>query len=92
MPIYKIRKRGTTFYSSGVVNSVRWGATKSFLVRFNGKGKEWTQEKNLKAHLLKCMQSGIKMDDWEVVEVIYQPTKPILDWFDQKMLVQVLKK
>lgn len=91
MPIYKIRNKENGFYSNGIVRQTGWGANKGYDVTFNYKGKEWTEEKNLKNHLLKCMKSGIKMDTWEVVEVVYHPTKPIMDWFDHKMLIKVMK-
>lgn len=91
MPIYKIRNNANAGYSNGIVRQTGWGPHKAYTVTFNSKGKEWLDEKNLKSHLLKCMKNGIKMDNWEVVEVVYHPTKPIMDWFDQKMLVKVMK-
>lgn len=91
MPIYRIRNKENGLYSNGIVRQVGWASNKRFDVTFNYKGKEWTDEKLLQNHLLKCMKSGIKMDTWEVVEVVYNPTKPIMDWFDHKMLIKVMK-
>lgn len=91
MPIYRIKDKESGLYSNGIVRQTGWHSNQGYDVTFNSKGKEWTEEKNLKNHLLKCMKSGVKMDNWEVVEVVYHPTKPIMDWFDQKMLVKVMR-
>ena len=90
--VYKIR--WWMSYSNGIINECYTGdySKKSYSVNWSTrKGKEWTSEKNLKAHLLKCLQRGINISEWEVLELRYHPTKPINDWVDAKMLCKVLK-
>jgi hypothetical protein len=91
---FKIRKKDFgSYYSHGVINTHYDSATKirTPFVKWSSKGKEWTSEKNVKDHLLKFIQLGGTVDDWEVIEVIYHPTRPIEDWIDDKMLMKVLK-
>lgn len=88
---YKIRDVSTGLYSQGIVRQVGWGNDKRYDVDFTRKGKEWAEKRTVKTHLLKCMTNGVKIDTWEVVEVTYTPLEPILSWFDQKMLIKVMK-
>jgi hypothetical protein len=80
-------------YSKGVVMGGwdRQFEHKTFYINWGKKGKEWTSEKTLKTHLLKCAQCGILDSTWEILEVKYHPTKPVNDWIDQKMLLKILK-
>jgi hypothetical protein len=87
---YKI-KNDLGMFSHGIIQS-RWRPEGTYYyVRFTGKGKDWTSEQNVKAHLLKCAQKGILEDTWEVVQVVHQPTKPLEEWVDQKMLMKIIK-
>lgn len=88
---YKIRIKGSSSYSNGVINVYRDGAKKFPQCNWNKKGKEWADEKNVKAHLLKYVSLGGDIGNWEVVEVVYHPTKPIDEWVDAKMLMKVLQ-
>jgi len=90
MPIYKIR-RGTSF-SHGVITSSRWNGKTEYNVKWSKRGKEWTTEKAVKDHLIKAVSVGISMADWEILELVYNPTKPIEEWVDAKMLMTILKK
>jgi len=91
---YKIRNTKTGSFSNGVVNVWTDSKTgkKEMLLNWSKKGKEWTTERALKNHLLKVISTMGMPKDWEIVQVTYQPTKPISEWVDAKMLMQVLKK
>lgn len=65
--------------------------TAIFDVTWSRKGKVWTNEKLLKAHLLKYTIANGLPSDWEVLEVTEIPTKPMNEWVDAKMLVKLLK-
>ena len=88
--IYKIRHTVTGQFSHGVVQARC--RDRDACVKWSRKGKEWTSEKNVKAHLTKAIGAGVNMANWEILELQYLPTKPINDWFDAKMLVKLLKK
>lgn len=90
---YMIRDTKTGAYSSGFVINGYDFTTKSrkYVVRFKERGKIWTSEKLIKKHLLNCALKKVNMDTWEVIEVKYLPTKPIFEWFDEKMSIQLLK-
>ncbi len=90
---YKIRIKGSSSYSNGVINVYRDTVTKKSFpeCKWNRKGKEWADEKNVKAHLTKYVSLGGSISTWEVVEVVYHPTKPIDDWVDAKMLMKILQ-
>ena len=90
---YKIRK-ANGWFSHGVITERRWHSdnTKIYHIRWSGKGKEWSSEKTVKDHLLKCAQKGILEETWEVIQVVHQPTKPISEWIDAKMLMKIIKK
>ena len=91
---FKIRRTsfpGEYEYSKGIIQS-NWSDQK-YNVRWTIKGgKEWVLEKLVNDHLLKCVQKGIDISAWEVIEVVHLPMKPINEWFDEKMLMKVLKK
>ena len=88
--MYKIRsKTNLSYFSHGVITK-GYNNNQSF-INWSSKGKVWTTEKNVKAHLLKCIQSGIDISRWEVIEVVYSPTKPMDEWVDAKMLMAILK-
>lgn len=89
--VWMIRNTITGRYSNGIIN---FGAQGPY-VGWSKRGKQWTQEKYLKAHLLKYAQSSSSCDwstTWEVVEIVEKPTKPIDDWFDVDMVLKILKK
>lgn len=96
--IFRIRKlvSNSYVYSLGSISSkyVRdsqneW--TEVYYVEWSTtKGKLWKNEKLLSAHLLKAMTHGIDIAEWEIVEVVERPTKPINEWVDANMLMQVL--
>jgi hypothetical protein len=89
---FKIRRPCGDF-SKGAVTS-DWDSinnTKTYKVTWDKNGKEWCTEKTLKSHLMKCAKCGILDQSWEILEVKYHPTKPIDEWIDQKMLIQILK-
>lgn len=88
MSEYMIRNSETKQFSGGII---RRGWQKSHYVNFKARGKVWTTETLLKQHLLKCFQQNVKMENWEIVEVQYVPTKPIEEWVDGKMLLKILK-
>ena len=54
-------------------------------------GKEWSSEKTLKAHLLKCIEKRVDMSGWEIMEFTQQPSKSLNDWCDAKMTMAALK-
>jgi hypothetical protein len=85
--VYKIRdKRG--LFSHGVMLKDYKGKP---YVKWSIKGKEWKTEKAVRDHLFKWI-TAVGIPDWEVVKVTYEPTKPLQDWFDSKMLVAILKQ
>lgn len=86
---YKIRIKGTHSYSHGVI--VRTWADQGWKVRWSSKGKEFPNERSITNHLMKAASKGI-LGNWEIIEVIHQPTKPLEEWIDQKMLMKILKK
>lgn len=92
---FKIKHRETGLFSHGIIQK-GWqydhvGKKYTYNVQFSARGKEWTNETLLKKHLLQCAQKGVKWNEWEIIEVVHTPTKPISDWFDQKMLYKVIK-
>lgn len=88
---FMIRNTVTGKYSRGIINkgygtsSVNWDAKR---------GKVWTKEKYLKDHLLNyALQCGTDaFDTWEIVEIVEQPTRPVMDWLDASMTLKLLKK
>ena len=92
--VFKIRIKGTNSYSNGTINLLYDRETKKKHpeVNWTRKGKEWTNEKNVKAHLLKFVSNGGDIGNWEVVEVVYAPTKPIDEWVDTVMLMKILQQ
>ena len=87
MTIYKIRNKAG-FFSKGRITT---GYNGKPTVQFSKQGKEWTTEKAVKDHLIKWI-SEAGVPDWELVTVTYEPTPPIQDWFDDKMLASLLKR
>jgi len=90
--IYKIRKKGTKMYSRGRVSATGLRGKRVYGVRWKANGKEWPSEKALKAHLLKCIEQGVDMDGWEIMEFTQQPSKAFNDWCDAKMTMARLKR
>jgi hypothetical protein len=92
-PEYMIRNTLNNLFSNGIVRpSFDWiRHCSKFEVRFNERGKIWRSEKLLKQHLLKCVKKRIPTEHWEIVEVQYTPTKPLYEWFDEKMTLSLLK-
>lgn len=84
---YKIRNTKTGQYSHGNISV--W--QKKMYIKWSAKGKEWTNEKNLRAHLLKCATLDGIPTDWEVIEIKHVATKPIEEWIDNEMLMKLLK-
>ena len=89
--VYKIRHGGS--FSNGTINMVYDRETKKKHpeVNWSRKGKEWSNEKNIKDHLLKWISNGGSVTGWEVVEVVYSPTRPMDEWIDPAMLMKVLQ-
>lgn len=89
--LYKIRDEHGHF-SQGIIRETGWYDKQKWRVKFTPRGgKIWTDEKLIKNHLLKCAQRGIPYGTWEIIEVVYNPTKPVVDWFDSLMLAKVIK-
>jgi len=90
--IYKIRIKGTTSYSRGRVQAL-YGPNKpkAYGVTWKANGKEWTSEKLLKGHLLTCIEKGVDMSRWEIMEFTQQPSKSLNEWCDAKMTMAMLK-
>lgn len=84
---YKIRSKGGLF-SHGVMLKDYAGR---MYVKWSPKGKEWKTEKAVRDHLLKWIKAN-GVPDWEIVRVVYEPTMPIQDWVDAKMLVALIKQ
>lgn len=91
--VYKIYNKVTGSFSNGIIMTEYDGKSKKKIpyVRFGKKGKEWSNEKNVKDHLLKYVSLGGSVANLEVVELRYHPTKPIDDWIDAKMLMKILQ-
>lgn len=90
MPQYQIRNSTTGLFSHGVLTNQYWRGGTTVL-KWSVHGKQWKTEKSLKNHLLKCAQQKVDMSGWEIVELFYRPTKPVDEWFDSKMLRDLLK-
>lgn len=83
---YKIR-RGS-YFSNGIITQQY--RDDQYTVKWSKKGKEWTSEKLLKAHLTKWIElTGSIPADWEIFELHYE-TKPVMDWIDNNMLAKIL--
>ena len=91
--IYKIRMKGTKSYSRGRVES-RSGhdGISIYGVNWKANGKEWSSEKLLKKHLLTCIEKGVDITGWEIMEFTQQPCKSMNDWCDAKMTYAMLKR
>ncbi len=67
---YRICKRDPNTdkieYSNGIVR--KWGDNHYVIFR-RTTNKVWKDLKALQAHLIKCVECGINMDDWVVLEV-----------------------
>lgn len=90
--IYKIHNKVTKLYSNGVILPNWRRGSKYYVVTFGKRGKEWTDEKLLKNHITKVLTKMKWNPDWEIVEVQYFPTKPIDEWVDGPMLLELMKK
>jgi hypothetical protein len=87
---YKIRRAGSNMFSCGAIYTNSTKQTGEVVVQWSKKGKEWTTEKLLKAHLTKCIEmTGGVPSNWEIFELTYNAT-PIEEWIDNKMLVKIL--
>jgi len=75
-------------YSRGRVEKQRNG---NYSVNWKRNGKEWATEKALKKHLLTCIEKGVDMKGWEIMEFTQQPSRAMNEWFDSKMTMAVLK-
>lgn len=89
MPNYQIRKKGSEIYSNGIIT--RSSFSQKLSVTWSAKGKTWKTEKAVKDHLLKYIKKVGPINDFEIVEVVLSPTKPIEDWVNPKMLMEILK-
>ena len=85
---YKI-KRGDQF-SQGAISIPSWGQRAAF-VKWSKKGKVWSSERLLVAHLVKAITSGLNVEDWEIVEIGERPTKGLLDWLTANDLMKIIK-
>jgi len=97
MSSYKIRRIDDGRFSHGVVTHRRpfvFGSAGEIRhdVKWSSKGKVWNTEKAVKSHLTIALQFGLPIAQWEIVEVVLLPTKPMDEWIDAKMLLKVLKK
>ncbi len=86
--IYKIRMKDSKSYSRGRVERKY---DKTYGVNWKANGKEWATEKALKKHLLTCIQKGVDMAGWEIMEFTQQPSKTLNEWCDAKMTFAMLK-
>ena len=91
--IYKIKDKKTGLYSHGSVNGYDYPNFKSVSerIKWSRKGKEWTSEKLVKDHLLKCIGYGGIPSSWEIMEFTQQPSRELNEWMDAKMTMAVLK-
>lgn len=86
--VFKIRNQAGQF-SHGVINKQRH--TGKWFINWSNHGKQWKTEKAVKAHLAKALKLVSGVASWEIIQVTYSSTKPIEDWVDDKMLVDILK-
>ena len=92
---WMIRLKGTHTYSKGAIRSSYSSAHdgKFYYVDWTSKkGKVWSTEAALKEHLLKYTKLAGMPTEWEVTEITEAPSKPIEDWFDEKMTLKLLKR
>ena len=90
LTIYKIRLKGTNSYSRGRVEGRRDGK-QFYSVNWKQNGKEWATEALVKKHLMTCIEKGVDMTGWEIMEFTQQPSKSMNEWFDAKMTFAVIK-
>lgn len=90
--IYKIRIKGTNSYSRGRVSRYRVSGDYVYSVKWANLGKDWTSEAALKNHLLKCIEKGVDMTGWEIMEFTQQPSKSLNEWCDAKMTFAMLNR
>jgi hypothetical protein len=93
---WKIYHKTSGLWSNGIIQEGYYTSgptgTRNRVVRFSKKGKEWKTEKGVKDHLLKWLLFGNAIPkEWEIVEVVYAPTKPMEEWLDAKMTLALLK-
>ena len=89
LTIYKIKLKGSNLYSTGRVCQLRFDD--GYHVTFKSKGKEWKDEAGIKRHLLTCLQKGVDVSEWEIMEFTQQPSREMNEWFDEKMIMARLK-
>ena len=86
-------KNAAGLFSAGIVRQVYDHKTDELIkgVSWSTKrGKQWKTEQTLKNHIMKCMKEKVDMTGWEVLEVHYLPTKPLVDWVDVKMFAKLM--
>lgn len=89
--IYKIRDTNSGLYSHGIIHTNGSKRRNAVVVKWSKKGKEWTSEKLVKDHLLKCIAFGGIPTHWEIIEFTQQPSRSLHEWIDANMLVKILK-
>jgi len=90
--IYKIRMKGTSSYSRGRVEFQRTvNGKRIHSVNWKARGKEWASEALVKKHLMTCIEKGVDMTGWEIMEFTQQPSKSMNEWFDAKMTFAVIR-
>ena len=87
--IFKIRIKDSVHYSRGRVER---GRNNTYSVNWKSKGKEWTSEKTLKKHLLTCIEKGVSMENWEIMEFTQQPSRELNEWLDDEKLTFAILK
>ncbi len=88
--IYKIRMKGSTSYSIGRVSKQNWKKN-GYGVTWKAKGKDWPTEAALKKHLLTCIEKGVDISEFEIMEFTQQPSRSLNEWCDAKMTMAKLK-
>lgn len=92
LTIYKIRMKGTQSYSRGRVQHLYTrDGQRVFGVTWKPNGKDWATEALVKKHLMTCIEKGVDMTGWEIMEFTQQPSKSLNEWFDAKMTFAVIK-
>ena len=82
---------GNGYYSMGRVERMWREGGSTYVVSRSTNGKIFKTEKAVKDHLLKCSITNIDMSEFKVKQIKIVDTKPVNDWFDDKMLMKVMK-
>jgi hypothetical protein len=88
---YKIRDKNTGLFSNGIIKHRKYSYESSYYLGWSTRGKEWKNEMSIKRYLTKYIKEVGKIGNWEILEVIYRPTKELNDWIDSKMLLELMK-